>query len=634
MDESKEDTISIQNTNNNVIESDEDNDCCPICLDDFEEEKMKYLTCGCGTSTCINCSKEYLLQSTKEPHCHKCHRGWDRNFQYDNFGKNWINNIYKKKRKGIILEKEISLMPETMPFVEKKIKIQEIDKKSKLCNIEINNLIQKINNAKCNNNKELIRNLKQKINVEKEKKNDLYYEKRALDYGSVDVVSKKQFIKPCPAEDCRGFLSSSYKCGLCKIFVCPKCFEIIGLNKNNEHTCKQSNIDAATMIKKETKPCPKCGVPIFKIYGCSQMWCTICHISFSWITGRIQVGNIHNPHYHEWKKQQDSSINPTDGAAASAEFDPCQGVLSQDNFIKTSNKIKDLIPDSDYNHIHNVNQQIHHLRFILRNLKAKLNVDNTDLRVKYLMKDIDDKQLSKTATQRYNIREKRNSMHQILELIDNVITEQYRDFHTTITNIFKKYDSKTNIEHYVKNSCKNLFESIQNIRNYSNNELIKISINYNMKVYFISPIFYINEYRLVHHSDLCKLLIIEKNTNCIDTYNKLILSLFGYKIKHSELTTYIDYMIQLYDILTIDNYNQYLWHIVCTTDSSVFSNFIELIINLFYKTEKSKKLTNQYINNSKNYYHQISVIHGSYRNSNLSFNNLQKYLIDIKYINE
>ena len=41
----------------------------------------------------------------------------------------------------------------------------------------------------------------------------------------------KQFIKKCPVGDCEGYLSTSWKCGVCNTKVCPECFVI----KNKEH---------------------------------------------------------------------------------------------------------------------------------------------------------------------------------------------------------------------------------------------------------------------------------------------------------------------------------------------------------------------------------------------------------------
>ena len=77
------------------------------------------------------------------------------------------------------------------------------------------------------------------------------------------------------AEDCRGFLSENYKCDLCQQTTCPDCNEIM----EEGHTCDEEAVQSAELIKKETKPCPKCGIRIFKIDGCDQMWCTECHVA-------------------------------------------------------------------------------------------------------------------------------------------------------------------------------------------------------------------------------------------------------------------------------------------------------------------------------------------------------------------
>jgi hypothetical protein len=126
------------------------------------------------------------------------------------------------------------------------------------------------------------------------------------------VKEKKEFIMKCVKEDCRGFLSQAYKCDLCSTYVCKDCM-VIKIEKNDiTHVCKKEYVDTVSMIRKETRPCPKCGIRISKIDGCDQMWCTAdgCGTAFSWISGKIINGTIHNPHYYEWVRRNNNGVVP------------------------------------------------------------------------------------------------------------------------------------------------------------------------------------------------------------------------------------------------------------------------------------------------------------------------------------
>lgn len=72
----------------------------------------------------------------------------------------------------------------------------------------------------------------------------------------------------CPDSECRGFLSTAYKCGTCQMWACPDCLVIKGRDKDSEHTCDPGQKESVALIIKESKPCPKCGERISKIDGC------------------------------------------------------------------------------------------------------------------------------------------------------------------------------------------------------------------------------------------------------------------------------------------------------------------------------------------------------------------------------
>jgi hypothetical protein len=82
------------------------------------------------------------------------------------------------------------------------------------------------------------------------------------------TVEKREFIQHCPAEGCRGYLSTAYKCGVCAKYTCSDCLAVKGENRDAPHTCNEEAKASAALIQRETRPCPKCGVRIYKIDGC------------------------------------------------------------------------------------------------------------------------------------------------------------------------------------------------------------------------------------------------------------------------------------------------------------------------------------------------------------------------------
>lgn len=140
----------------------------------------------------------------------------------------------------------------------------------------------------------------------------------------MDILSDKELGAPlkngylfrCSYDNCNGFVNDRYECELCRHRYCNKCFAILNNDKSNEsesnsenHVCKQEDLLSAEEIMKSTKPCPKCASRIFKISGCSQMFCTNCHVGFDYNTGKIIKKNFHNPHRMEWLLSNGKNID-------------------------------------------------------------------------------------------------------------------------------------------------------------------------------------------------------------------------------------------------------------------------------------------------------------------------------------
>ena len=268
---------------------------CDICCESFTKQVRKKIDCGnCDLKVCAACVKHYLL-SKKDAHCMGCKMGWTDAFCNDILG-GFMHGTYRHHTKELLWDMEKARMPETMPAVERVIKLRKMK-------VEEREMTKQVEEAR-----EVYNNL---LNMQRQLK-------RNMENGNVDGSSevemekkKKEFIRACPVDGCTGFLSSQWKCGVCETWTCKECVEVIGKDKEAEHTCNPDVLASAQLLKKETKPCPSCSAAIFKISGCDQMWCTQCKVPFSWKTGLKVSGTIHNPHYYQWQRQNGGNVqNP------------------------------------------------------------------------------------------------------------------------------------------------------------------------------------------------------------------------------------------------------------------------------------------------------------------------------------
>ena len=179
----------------------------------------------------------------------KCFRPWTEQFIVTNLNRSFVDKQLAPHRKQVILEKELARIPETMEAAEKYKLCQEEEDKIAVLAKEIKQLRDLIN-------LKTSQQYTHRMNINKIKKKS---------------NEKRDFIMPCPNEDCRGFLSKQYFCSICKMHTCPRCVEIIGFSKNEPHTCDENKVASAELIKKETKPGPACGERIYYVSGCDQM---------------------------------------------------------------------------------------------------------------------------------------------------------------------------------------------------------------------------------------------------------------------------------------------------------------------------------------------------------------------------
>jgi hypothetical protein len=328
-------TISKKKIINN-----EDNEC-QVCCSTLNKSSNKPVVCpfeSCAYSACVSCVRTYLLANPlSTPHCMSCKKQFNNMFLVEKLSKIWTNEKYKPHISSVMLDIELSKLPESMEEAENRKTI--LNNKNKISDFykEIRNIRdiieQKKNKLLQDFENEFVMPNKQKIT---DIHNLIAHFENENENLQKNKIKRKTFTMPCAYNNCKGMLSTQYKCAICDNFTCKDCHE----PRLEEHKCNPDNVATTEAIKKETRPCPSCNTRIYKIEGCDQMWCTSCKTPFSWTTGTIVPAGqrIHNPHAIDFMRQNRGAIIRAPGDVI------CGGIITPDQFTRLHDKFKNTIP--------------------------------------------------------------------------------------------------------------------------------------------------------------------------------------------------------------------------------------------------------------------------------------------------
>lgn len=350
---------------------------CNICCEDYTLSTRKKIGCPyCDHAACLTCVKRFMLSLTDDPVCMSCKHPWTHDFIDSVLPRTWLDSVYKAHRENILYEREMALMPATQPIVERLYEQDRLKKEYYALNKQKKELVQQID--------ALARRIRQ-INMHKTVED-----------------TRTVFVRACTKSGCKGFLSDQWKCGLCTTTVCSKCH----MEKDgDEHVCKQEDVETATMLSKDSKPCPSCASMIFKIDGCDQMFCTMCHTAFCWKTGSIVRANIHNPHYYDWVRANNNGVVPREPGDR-----PC----NENELLHIRN-----FPAELY-HPHRLVSHIQWYEMRQYQVPQNMNNNNQHLRINFMMNAISQKQLKQQLQVQERARRKKHSIYQVLEMFYTV----------------------------------------------------------------------------------------------------------------------------------------------------------------------------------------------------------------------
>lgn len=250
------------------------------------------------------------------------------------------------------------------------------------------------------------------------------------------LKERARFLRGCPAEGCRGFVTMQHKCGTCELRICRTCLEPLGSGGTEEHTCDPETAATAALLRRDTRPCPSCATMITKVDGCDQMFCTVCHIAFSWRTGNIERGRIHNPHYYAWLRAQSATgeipREPGDNGGCCRDNGDMPHYASVRNALRQAAALDPSSPKfiqiSDFHrelvHVTAVEiQTLRHIDDIRQTQRA-----NMDLRLQYLVGNLDRDEWKRRLFMRERTTAKKVEQRQVYEMYAAVVGDNIRAF--------------------------------------------------------------------------------------------------------------------------------------------------------------------------------------------------------------
>ena len=436
---------------------------CLICAEDFNGYKRTPITCEyCSFTACSACCQHYILDQESSICMNRdCQKEWTRKFVVNTFNGAWVSKKWKDMNAKVGVDKEKALFPATMGAVE------ELKAKEAL--------------------KDEIAQIKEQQRAMSIRKWNLEVQLR----NGGDVIAEKSVSngRKCSDENCRGFLSTQWKCGLCEKWACPECHVIKGDTRDADHTCDPDTLATAQLLSKDTKPCPKCSTPIHKIAGCDQMWCTQCHTGFSWKRGTIE-NRVHNPHYYEWQRLNGGGRAPRNVG----DFE-CGRDIGGHNLVPLLLRAFAKLPltSDDKNDILNIIRNTIHLHDVCGPRFRPQNEDvNQDARIKYITKEYDDKKFTSVIHKNNKAIAKKQDIFNVIQLQHQGVTDivfrmvdAVKPAQTIDSRIPSTLEGSGFILRSIAKEILSLMEEFQTLTDYSNGLLREHCKTYQCKCWYL-----------------------------------------------------------------------------------------------------------------------------------------------------
>lgn len=364
---------------------------CSICCELFDGKRHQIKCNYCASEQCTQCVQTYLLQITDDAHCMTCKHPWNSDFIDATLSKNFRNKELRKHREDILYDREKAMLPATQLLLEADMEKQKLIQ----LKYDLKHQIDEIN-ARLNN---------------------------PANFTIKETDKKYTIIRSCPSNDCRGFINGEWQCGMCHVDVCKKCHEIKDKDNDEKHVCKPETLETVKLIAKDSRHCPKCPAIIHKIDGCDQMYCIVCHTAFSFRTGQIDNGKIHNPEYYRWYREHKGELprEAGDVLCGRDEFPDASLLFAK---CKHNPQVVNMLPAL----LH-----VEHVTLEMVRPETRYNY-NQNLRKRYLRKEIDESKFKTLLQRNEKAIMKKQCFYDILQLLLQVSKEAFHVFMESKSN--------------------------------------------------------------------------------------------------------------------------------------------------------------------------------------------------------
>jgi hypothetical protein len=454
---------------------------CDVCTESYNKRTHKQVKCvTCDFSACLSCHERYNTStntSVSDPHCMHCKRLWDSEYIVKNMSRATLKR-FKTHKEHALIQMERSRIPETQYYLQYDTHVNTTLAKEMDDLIFLLTNLHLIHPSSANRTKQhnitnrRITQIKAIINAWTSRMEMLdtdhipepLREQLCRNKSLRERNRCLQFVCPCPKEECNGFvMQSDWKCGVCSNNHCNKCHKHI--TEVMDHVCKEDDVKTAKFIMETSHACPSCATRIHKISGCDQMWCTHCNTAFSWRTGIIENGAVHNPHFFEWCNDPNRSDRNGRLPLLERQNNCDDGRPPFDHLIRHTTLVP--LQDVDRTFIRLMYQLNVHIETVEMGERFRTHErDNMDLRIKWLRKSINERELGSSLHRRY-----KNIM------VNTRRAQVYQLFITLSNDIFHKI-LHSNTSH----ECENIITEFHDVIGYVNKCFRHLARVYEMRM--------------------------------------------------------------------------------------------------------------------------------------------------------